>query len=106
MILGRVTGTVVATKKHPRLEGNRLLIVQPVDLENWQGQLAGRLTGSAFLALDVVDAGEGDLVLVNREGGGARIVFGDAQIPVQAVIVAVVDGVDLAGPACRVEARS
>lgn len=98
MILGRVTGTVVATKKHPRLEGNRLLIVQPVNLER-------QLTGSAFLALDVVDAGEGDLVLVNREGGGARIVLNDAQIPVQAVIVAVVDGVDLAGPDCRVEAR-
>ena len=88
MILARVTGTVVATKKHPRLEGNRLLIVQPVDLEK-------RLTGSAFLALDVVDAGEGDLVLVNREGGGARIVLNDAQVPVQAVVVAVVDGVDV-----------
>lgn len=90
MILGRVTGTVVATKKHPRLEGNRLLIVQPVDLEK-------RLTGSAFLALDVVDAGEGDLVLVNREGGGARIVFGDQKIPIQAVVVGVVDGVDIEG---------
>lgn len=88
MILGRVTGTVVATKKHPRLEGNRLLIVQPVDLER-------RLTGSSFLALDVVDAGEGDLVLVNREGGGARIVFGDQQIPIQAIVVGVVDGVDV-----------
>lgn len=88
MILARVTGTVVATRKHPRLEGNRLLIVHPVDL----GQ---RLTGSSFLALDTVDAGEGDLVLVNREGGGARIVFGDQRIPVQAVIVGVVDGVDV-----------
>lgn len=90
MILGRVTGTVVATKKHPRLEGNRLLIVQPVDLDK-------RLTGSSFLALDVVDAGEGDLVLVNREGGGARIVFGDHQIPIQAIVVGVVDGVDVEG---------
>ena len=98
MILGRVTGTVVATKKHPRLEGNRLLIVQPVDLEL-------RLTGSSFLALDVVDAGEGDLVLVNREGGGARIVFGDPQIPIQAIVVGVVDGVDVSKLALPVERR-
>ena len=98
MILGRVTGTVVATKKHPRLEGNRLLIVQPVDLEL-------RLTGSSFLALDVVDAGEGDLVLVNREGGGARIVFGDQQIPIQAIVVGVVDGVDVSKLALPVERR-
>ena len=98
MILGRVTGTVVATKKHPRLEGNRLLIVHPVDLEM-------RLTGSSFLALDVVDAGEGDLVLVNREGGGARIVLGDQQIPIQAIVVGVVDGVDASKLALPVERR-
>lgn len=98
MILGRVTGTVVATKKHPRFEGNRILIVHPVDLEK-------RLTGSSFLALDVVDAGEGDLVLVNREGGGARIVFGDQQIPIQAIIVGVVDGVDAGKPALPAEGR-
>ncbi|MEK7865235.1 MAG: EutN/CcmL family microcompartment protein [Planctomycetota bacterium] len=98
MILGRVTGTVVATKKHPRLEGNRLLIVQPVDLEK-------RPTGSSFLALDVVDAGEGDLVIVNREGGGARIVLGDQKVPIQAIIVGIVDGVDASKLALPVERR-
>lgn len=90
MILGKVTGVVVATQKHDRLEGHRLLIVQPIDLEK-------NFTGSSFLALDRVDAGEGDTVLVNREGGSARILFQDDQIPVQAVIVGIVDRVDLGG---------
>jgi len=88
VLLCRVLGTVVATQKNAHLEGNRLLIVQPVTLD-----LQGK--GAALLALDVVDAGEGDLVLVNKEGGGARIVFQDQDIPVQAVIVGVVDGVDV-----------
>ena len=84
MILARVTGTVVATRKDPHLEGNRILIVDPLDLQ-------GRTSGAPILALDRVDAGEGDEVLVNREGGGARILFGDDGIPVQAVVVAIVD---------------
>lgn len=87
MILGQVKGSVVATQKHERLGHNRILIVQPVDPE-------GVPVGASLLALDRVDAGEGDRVLVNKEGGGARIVFRDPETPVQAVIVAVVDRVD------------
>jgi microcompartment protein CcmK/EutM len=48
-----------------------------------------------MIALDVVDAGEGDLVLMMREGGGARILFNDPEIPLQSVIVAVVDRLDV-----------
>lgn len=88
MILCRVTGTVVAVQKDRELEAKRLLLVQPLDLE-----LAPR--GVALVALDRVDAGEGDLVLVNKEGGGARILFQSQTIPVQAVVVGVVDAVDL-----------
>ena len=88
MILARVTGVVWATQKNPALDGHRLLIVQPLDL-------AGKPAGSSLLAIDRVDAGEGDRVLVNKEGSGARLMFGTDQIPVQAVVVAVVDRVDL-----------
>jgi microcompartment protein CcmK/EutM len=85
---------VVATVKNEHLGHNRILSVVPID---WEG--AAR--GPSFLALDVVDAGPGDTVLVNREGGGARIVFRNDRIPLQAVVVAIVEGIhvdrDLAG---------
>ena len=84
MILARVTGTVVAPQKDAELNGQRLLIVSAISLD-------GGLTGTPFIAVDRVDAGEGDHVLVNREGSGARLMLGN-RIPVQAVIVAVVDG--------------
>lgn len=88
MILCRVTGTVVAVQKDRALEGQRMLLVQPLDL-----RMAAK--GAALVALDRVDAGEGDLVLVNKEGGAARILFQSQTIPVQAVVVGVVDGVDV-----------
>ena len=64
------------------------MIVQPLDLED-------QPEGEAFLALDSVQAGIGDRVLVMREGGSARIVFNDNNIPVQAVITAIIDGIDI-----------
>jgi len=48
-----------------------------------------------MIAVDKVDAGDGDLVLVNKEGGSARMLLGDDEIPVQAVIVGVIDGMDV-----------
>ncbi len=89
MILSRITGTVWCTRKNEQLEGNRLLICQPVALDGKTPE------GCSFLAVDVVDAGEGDLVLVNGEGGGARILFQNDQIPLRYVIVAVVDDVEV-----------
>ena len=90
MILSKVTGVVWATQKDEQLEGKKLLITQPLDLK-------GKLTGSSLLALDRVDAGEGDRVLVNKEGSGARLMYGSTEIPVQAVVVAIVDRIDVAG---------
>ncbi len=84
MILCKVIGTVVATHKNQHLANNRLLVVQPVDLE-------GNFIGNNLVALDRVDAGEGDLVLTMKEGGSARLIFNDPKIPLQAVVVAVVD---------------
>ncbi|MBI2930796.1 MAG: EutN/CcmL family microcompartment protein [Planctomycetes bacterium] len=84
MILARVTGVVVAPQKNVELECQRLLVVHPIGLD-------GGFVGSSFLAVDRVDAGEGDHVLVNREGSGARLALGNDKTPVQAVVVAVVD---------------
>ncbi len=90
MILGRVVGEIFATVKSPHFKGGKILVVQPLNTD---------LTpkGNTLLALDRVDAGLDDVVLVNKEGGSARIIFENPHIPLQAVIVAVVDGVDVFG---------
>lgn len=88
MILGRVTGVVVATHKHYKLEGRKLLLVQPLDLE-------GEPRGVAVLAVDGVDAGEGDRVLVVQEGKSASMVSEREESPLDAAVLAVVDAVDL-----------
>ena len=93
MLICRVVGDVVSTVKNRHLEGEKLLIVQPVDLD------CETEKGASLIALDRVDAGPNDLVLVNREGGGARMILGKPQIPVQAVIVAVIDAIDTSGAA-------
>lgn len=86
MILARVKGNVVATIKQPCYAGHRLLIVQPID-EN------GNDKGDSFLACDNVQAGPGDVVLVQREGNTARQLLGTANDPFHAVIVGIVDKV-------------
>jgi ethanolamine utilization protein EutN len=88
MLLGRVTGVVVATEKHYKLEGRKLLLVQPLTPE-------GENRGEAILAVDGVDAGEGDHVLVVQEGRSASMVSGRRESPLDAAVVAVVDRVDL-----------
>lgn len=88
MILSRVIGSVHATMKDAPLGGQRILMTQAVDL-------AGGVSGRPLLALDRVDAGIGDLVLVNKEGGSARLLLEDEESPVQAIIIAVVDDVHI-----------
>jgi ethanolamine utilization protein EutN len=89
MIIGRVTGSVVATEKHYKLEGRKLLMVQPLTLE-------GAARGETLLAIDGVDAGEGDRVLVVQEGRSASMVSGRLESPLDCAIVAIVDRVELA----------
>lgn len=88
MIICTVIGDIVSTVKNEHFNGKKILIVQPLDLK-------GNPDGQAFLAIDTVQAGVGDRVLVLREGGSARIIFEDNKIPLQAVITAVVDDIDL-----------
>lgn len=80
---------MVSTHKNPQLQGHKLLIVQPVELDTETPR------GTSLIALDKVDAGENDLVLVNKEGGSARILLENEEIPVQAVIVGVIDDIDV-----------
>lgn len=88
MILCTVTGSVVATQKKESLRGQKLMIVQPVTLD-------GAPTGRDCIALDTVDAGIGDTVLVVQEGQAAAQLLGRTDAPVHTVIVAVVDGMDI-----------
>ncbi len=87
MILCRVEGTVVATVKHPAFAARALLVVQPIDE-------AGQPTGKSFIAADHAQAGEGDRVLVLREGNGVRQLLKDPRSPIRSLIVGVVDRVD------------
>ena len=90
MKLARVVGNVLATVKHPALAGQRLLLV---DDEGPGGVLGDK----PRLALDCVDAGEGDRVLVLDEGNGAAQVFARPRGPVRTVVVGVIDEVEAEG---------
>ncbi len=86
MYIGKVIGTVVATIKIDHLDQRKLLVVDQLDLQ-------GQETGEYDIAVDMVQAGPGDTVLVIDEGNGARQVLGLDPGAVRAVIVGVVDEV-------------
>ena len=85
MVLARVIGTVVATRKDPRLEGKKLLICRQVDPD-------GRDEKAYFIAVDTVDAGFREQVLI-VQGSSARMAQGCKDTPVDAAIVGIVDQV-------------
>ncbi len=86
MQIARVVGNLVSTHKHASLAGKRLLLVQPCDLD-------GAPQGGATMAVDVVDAGVGDWVLVLDEGASASQVLENPRGPVRTLVVGVIDGV-------------
>ena len=88
MILATVVGTVVATQKNRKLEGAKLLLVQPLTLE-------GTPRGAELLAVDGVGAGVHERVLIVLEGRSAGEAIGKKAAPVDAAIVGIVDTVDL-----------
>jgi microcompartment protein CcmK/EutM len=88
--LCRVKGNLVATVKHPAFHAHKLMIVQPLDE-------AQQDIGDSFVAVDLAQAGEGDLVLVLVEGNGARQLLKQPGAPIRSVIVGIVDAVDVAG---------
>ncbi len=88
MYIGKVIGTVVSTIKIDHLADRKLLMVDQLDLE-------GKETGYYDIAVDVVQAGAGDTVLVIDEGNGARQILGLDPGAIRAVIVGVVDEISL-----------
>jgi ethanolamine utilization protein EutN len=88
VLIARVVGNVVATQKNAKLEGAKLMLVQPLDL-------AGAPRGGTVLAIDSVDAGVGDRVLVVQDGKAAQQALGRGTAAVDAAIVGVVDALDL-----------
>jgi microcompartment protein CcmK/EutM len=88
MILARVVGNVVATQKDPRYEGGRIMVVRPINPD-------GSDAGDELLALDAVDSGVGDMVVVVREGWSASTTStGSAGAAIDSAIIGVVDTVD------------
>ena len=88
MILARVLGNVVATQKNARYHGARIMLVQPITLD-------GAARGSSMLALDSVDAGEGDIVIVVQEGWSASTAStGEAGAAIDSAIIGVVDCIE------------
>jgi ethanolamine utilization protein EutN len=86
--MARVVGDVVSTHRHAHLGQKKLQLVRRLGLD-------GEEEGSEIIALDVIGVGVGERVLVVQEGGAARALFKDKKIPVQAVIVGVVDHFDV-----------
>lgn len=88
MQLARVVGTVVSTHKHPKFEGAKLLLVQPITLDD-------KPRGTALLAVDAVGAGVNEKVLVVIEGRAAAEALGRKGAPVDAAIIGIVDAVEV-----------
>jgi len=86
--LARVVGTVVATQKHSAFEGAKLLLVQPIGLDDVP-------RGTTLLAVDSVGAGVTERVLIVLEGRAAGEALGKKRAPVDAAIIGIVDSVDV-----------
>ena len=89
MLLARIVGTVVATRKDERLVSSKLLVVRPIDP-------TGKPEGNYLVAVDTVDAGVGETVLV-VSGSSARMAAGLKDFPVDAAIIGVVDQIEVKG---------
>lgn len=89
MLIAQVVGDVVATQKAPSHEGRKILLVQPLNLD-------GTERGVPVLALDAVDAGVGDKVLLATEGFSAMTAVGRPNSPIDMAVIGVIDGVHLA----------
>ena len=91
MFVGKVTGSLVSTQKVDSMVGRKLLVVEPyrVDAET---RASMKTTGRTFVAVDTVGAGEGEYVLVTQ-GSSARLTPDTKTLPVDAVIIGIIDSV-------------
>lgn len=88
MLIGRVIGELVATHKHPSHEGRKVLVVQPLNLD-------GSDRGDAVLALDAVDAGIGDRILLATDGWAASSATGRPQSPIDMAVIGFIDEIEV-----------
>jgi len=93
MILAKVEGSLVATKKNEKMRGSKLLVVRPLGVESAQSS-AFKPGSSTLVATDTLGAGDGDVVLV-VQGSSARLAAENKDAPLDAVVVGIVDTVDL-----------
>ena len=95
MFIGRITGSLVSTQKVDELVGQRLLIVEPLRVnENDQSDLTP--TGRTFITIDTVGAGEGEIVLC-VQGSSARFTKQTKILPIDAAVVGIIDTVQIGG---------
>ncbi len=87
MLLAKLVGTVVATRKDPRLVSSKLLIARPMDPR-------GKAEGGYLVAIDTVDAGVGETVLI-VSGSSARMANGLKDCPVDAAVIGIVDTIEV-----------
>ncbi len=92
MLIGLVIGNVVATKKNLKLDGEKLLLVQPLDL-------LGAAKGAPLIAIDRMGAGPKEKVLYTQDGRTAQQILGRGTAGVDAAILGVIDEIDFAEPA-------
>ena len=85
MFLGKIKGNLVATQKNQHLVGHKLQLVKKIDLN---GNFIGK---KDIIAVDLIDAGVGDTVLVAQEGDAVQQILGHDKAPVNTIIIAVVD---------------
>jgi len=88
MLLGRICGTIHSTINHPFYDNKKLLLVDRLKKD-------GTLSGKYLIAVDTVDAGAGETVLVIDEGNSARQIINDTSAPIRSVIIGIVDQISL-----------
>jgi ethanolamine utilization protein EutN len=88
MLIARIIGDVVATQKDPSHQGRKILVAQPLDLD-------GSDRGDPVLALDAVDAGVGDRVLLTTDGFSAMTAVGRPNSPIDMAVIGIIDAVEL-----------
>ena len=89
MIIAKVVGTAIASIKLDALKASKILVVCPTDTQ-------GSTTGAAFLAVDLVGAGDGELVVVSQ-GSSARMAIGQSASPADAAIIGILDSLSYGG---------
>lgn len=89
MILAKVKGNVVSTHKNEHLKGHKLMLIHPIDLNL---EYIGK---EDIIAIDLIDSGIGDIVIVTQEGDAVQQILGHANAPLHTIIVGIVDAMDI-----------